>query len=339
MKQEKKYNLKVGAIVCLFLSLLISISKAIRSDYIDYRDILLSISYTFGMAFLCWVIHSFFISAKLPWKAVDTRTLKFSLSIVTGVLVAINYYGIVSHFIAMSHLPNEFQAPIKKSYMLLFRGSIISGFVFFAVYYLNLITVTQRSRIENEQLKKQNLQARLNSLKQQISPHFLFNTLNTLSSLTKEPRVKDYIAEISNVYRYLLQYKENDLVTVAEELKFVESYLYILNERFEQGLQVNINISETIMKTSLPPLALQTLVENAIKHNIISAGKPLHLKIINDDKSIIVSNNLQLKQSLPSESSNSGLNNINERYQLLTNRAIVIERTEHDFIVKLPVLI
>jgi LytS/YehU family sensor histidine kinase len=149
--------------------------------------------------------------------------------------------------------------------------------------------------------------------------------------------VKEYIIEISNVYRYLLQYKEHDLVTVAEELKFIESYLYLLRERFENGLNVTIDIKAPTRKTSLPPLALQTLVENAVKHNILSATKPLQIMIHDRDQFIIVSNNLQIRQSVASESSQSGLNNINERYKLLMNREIVIEKNEKEFIVKLPV--
>ena len=183
------------------------------------------------------------------------------------------------------------------------------------------------------------MQARLESLKQQISPHFLFNTLNTLSTLTKEQKVKEYIAEISNVYRYLLQYKENDMVKVEEELQFIDSYLYVLRERFEDGLQVSILINVGTRNTLLPPLALQVLVENAVKHNIISSSRPLHIEIKDENQFIVVKNNLQQKQSLGNDSSRSGLNNIHERYRLLANKEIIIERTETDFIVKLPVLV
>ncbi|MBL0745881.1 sensor histidine kinase [Chryseolinea lacunae] len=152
-------------------------------------------------------------------------------------------------------------------------------------------------------------------------------------------KVKEYIGEVSNVYRYLLQYKENDMVAVEDELKFTESYLYILSERFESGLQVEISIGERTRKTSLPPLALQTLVENAVKHNIVSPARPLYLEITDNDEFIVVRNNLQLKHSLPNDSSQSGLKNIHERYGLLANKEIVIEKTATHFIVKLPVLV
>jgi LytS/YehU family sensor histidine kinase len=227
----------------------------------------------------------------------------------------------------------------RKLSVLIFRGLIISGFIFFVAYYLNLLDATQHSRIENERLKKENLHARLESLKQQLSPHFLFNTLNTLSSLTKEARVKAYVAELSNVYRYLLQYKENDMVRVADELAFLDSYSYILRERFEGGFLIQIKISDDVRNTLLPPLALQSLVENAIKHNVVSIARPLIIEIGSADGFIFVRNNYQAKRSFAEQSSHSGLNNINDRYKLLAHREIVIERSDIYFTVKLPILL
>jgi two-component system, LytTR family, sensor kinase len=338
MKQTIKHNLGIGMIVCLFVSLLSSIPRILKGDHTDYEIVLVNIIYTFFLGIICWVIHHFFIHTQFKWIRADFSWLKYIFSIVLGILFSIQYHTIVSRFIDFSPLLFENADQSKKTLILLFRGLLVSGFLFFVAYYLNLLTATQRSKIENERLKKENLQARLESLKQQISPHFLFNTLNTLSSISNELKVKDYIAEISNVYRYLLQYKESDLVTVEEELKFVQSYLYVLHERFEEGLQVEMDINHSIMKTKLPPLALQALVENAVKHNIISAHKPLRLQMTSNDQFIMVKNNFQPKQSLSGESSNSGLNNINERYKLLANREIVIEKNELHFIVKLPVL-
>lgn len=339
LNQEKKYNAGIGAIVSLFIALLASVPRILKGDAMDYEGIVINVAYTFGIAIMCWITHHFFINTKLPSKLADTPRVKYPLSIAFGVLISMLYHALASEFTDTLPVLSDRLNPVRTIPILIFRGLLVSGFLFFVVYYLNLLSVTQQSKIENERLKNENVQARLNSLKQQISPHFLFNTLNTLSTLTREIKVKEYIAEISNVYRYLLQYKENDLVTVAEELKFIESYLYILHERFEEGLQVKITIQDKTMKTTLPPLALQALVENAVKHNILSVSKPLRLEITENERFIIVTNNFQPKQSLASESSHSGLNNINERYRLLTNKEIVIEKTEQYFIVKLPILI
>jgi two-component system, LytTR family, sensor kinase len=338
LKQPKKYNLSVGAIVSLFISMLASVPRLLKADDADLQTSVVNIGYGFFLAMCCWIFHHYLIYSRLPWKWMDSPWIKYTLSILIGVLFSIVYHDVVNRIVNTSPVLLENVAQERKMFTLVFRGTLISGFQFFVTYYLHLSAITQQSKIENEKLKKENLQARLESLKQQISPHFLFNTLNTLSALSKENKVKEYVAEISNVYRYLLQYKENDMVTVSEELMFIDSYLYILRERFEEGLDVTINIRDSIQATLLPPLALQTLVENAVKHNIVSISKPLHIRIYDTDQFIVVTNNLQSRQSLGYESSQSGLNNINQRYKLLVNKEIVIERTDFEFTIKLPLL-
>lgn len=318
--------------------MLASVPRLLKADDADLQTSIVNIGYVFFLAMCCWIFHHYLIYSRLPCKWLDSPWIKYTLSILIGVLFSVGYHDAVNRIINTSPVLLENVAKERKMFTLVFRGMLISGFQFFVTYYLHLSSITQQSKIENEKLKKENLQARLESLKQQISPHFLFNTLNTLSALSRENKVKEYVAEISNVYRYLLQYKENDMVTVSEELMFIDSYLYILRERFEEGLDVAINISDSIQATLLPPLALQTLVENAVKHNIVSISKPLHIRIYDTNQFIVVTNNLQSRQSLGYESSQSGLNNINQRYKLLVNKEIVIERTDHEFTIKLPLL-
>ncbi len=339
MKAKTKYNLAIGSVVSLFIALLASVPRILKTEDLDSQTFVINIAYTFVMAMFCWVFHHYVINTRFPAGWMNFPWLKYSVSIAVGVLFTVVYHHLVNTIITTSPalLDNVVQG--RKLFTMVFRGSLISGFLFFVTYYLHLSGKTQQSIIENERLKKEKLHARLESLKQQISPHFLFNTLNTLSTLTKESRVKEYISEISNVYRYLLQYKESDMVSVSDELKFIDSYLYILRERFEEGLMVNIQIDNKVQSTMLPPLALQTLVENAVKHNIVSVSRPLCISIVNQNDFIVVSNNIQARQSLGYESSQSGLNNINERYKLLANRDIVIEQTEQEFIVKLPIVV
>ncbi len=338
MKTQKKYNLVVGVIVSLFISLLASVPRILKADDADYEGLLTNLVYSFSLSLCCWVLHHFVIYSRVPLSWADSPWVKYPFSIISGIVFSVLFHDFVSAFIQTSPLLLENVNQDRKLVTLGFRGLIISGFLFFVAYYLVLSDATQKSKIENEKLKKENVQARLESLKQQVSPHFLFNTLNTLSTLTKEAKVKEYIAEISNVYRYLLPYKENDMVTVQQELQFIESYLYILRERFEDGLLVRITISDEACKSLLPPLSLQTLVENAVKHNILSSSKPLRIEINDDNEFIVVKNNLQPKQSLGYDSSRSGLNNIHERYRLLVNKEIIIEKTEDYFTVKLPIL-
>ena len=120
--------------------------------------------------------------------------------------------------------------------LMFFRGIVFSIFIYLIVYYLDLIDEKQKSKLEIEALKKEKIEAQLNSLKQQISPHFLFNSLSTLRTIVTDNKSKEYILKLSNVYRYLLSFKENHLTTLNEELEFIQSYLYIQQERFEEAL-------------------------------------------------------------------------------------------------------
>jgi LytS/YehU family sensor histidine kinase len=206
------------------------------------------------------------------------------------------------------------------------------------VYYIAALQEAQQAKTEIEQLKKENLEARLNLLKQQISPHFLFNSLSTLKTIAPDNNTRQYIMQLSNVYRYLLNYNDNNMATLQNELAFTNSYLYILKERFENALQVNIQVPEQVLLKNMPPLALQILIENAIKHNVTSADEPLHINISSEqDAVLVVQNNLQPKLSFE-KGSGKGLQNISDRYQLLSGKQIDIIQTRDHFIVKLPLL-
>ena len=193
--------------------------------------------------------------------------------------------------------------------------------------------------MEITQLKEAQLQASISSLKEQLSPHFLFNTLNTLSSISKEENVKEYVTELSNVYRYLLSFQKKDAVTIEEELEFASSYIYIIKARMEEAIDIEININEETRKTKLPPLTLQLLIENALKHNVASVSKPLIILITDKDPGwLSVSNNFQ-PRIYTQPSTGTGLDNIRRRYHLLFGRDISIEQSEQFFFIKLPVIL
>lgn len=217
-----------------------------------------------------------------------------------------------------------------------------AGFALGLVYY---IIYTQRERErhhaaekEMEKLRQENFDTQLRLLRQQISPHFLFNALSTLRSITFENKTKNFVTQLSNVYRYLLSRKEKNLVTLREEMNFTESYLYILKERFEDGLHIDISIDRPLLDRCLPPLALQILIENATKHNVVSFEEPLHVSICNDGSEwLVVTNNIQPKLS-HTESFGIGLQNIRNRYRLLGERNMEIQRTDSTFSVRIPLL-
>jgi PAS domain S-box-containing protein len=190
-------------------------------------------------------------------------------------------------------------------------------------------------------LQKENLQSQFDVLKQQVNPHFLFNSLNVLTSLIKlEPDLAEKFSEqLSKVYRYVLENKDNELVDLNTELNFLDAYIFLLNIRFVDKLKVNINIPEARRNDQIIPLAMQLLIENAIKHNIMSKSEPLAIDIFIDaDNFLNIVNNLQER---PSQlvSTGVGLKNIQNRYLLLNNTEPVFEKTNTHFIAKVPLVI
>ncbi len=190
-------------------------------------------------------------------------------------------------------------------------------------------------------LQKENLQSQFDILKQQVNPHFLFNSLNVLTSLIKlEPDLAEKFSEqLSKVYRYVLENKDNELVDLHTELNFLDAYIFLLNIRFVNKLNVNINIPENRRGDLIIPMAMQLLIENAIKHNTMSKSEPLNINIFIDENNMLnIVNNLQER---PSQlvSTGVGLKNIQNRYLLLNNTQPVFEKTETHFIAKVPLKI
>jgi LytS/YehU family sensor histidine kinase len=196
----------------------------------------------------------------------------------------------------------------------------------------------KKLELDAVKLRNENLTSKYESLKSQLDPHFLFNSLNVLTNLVYHDPDKSarFIKQLSEVYRYVLEVRSKELVPLEEELKFVESYLFLQQIRFGDKLKVENNLSG--VDGLVPPLALQILVENAIKHNIISEDDPLTIKMYQQDNHIVVENNLQKKALLTEGSTCIGLDNITKRYEFLSNQKIVIEQTPTNFIVKLPLL-
>lgn len=196
----------------------------------------------------------------------------------------------------------------------------------------------KQASVDAEKLKKENIQAKFESLKNQVNPHFLFNSLNALTNLVYEDQDKavKFIKQLSEVYRYVLDTREKEVVPLDTELAFLDSYLYLQKIRFGEKLRVNISIGHA--NYSIAPLALQMLIENAIKHNIVSEEEPLEISITTVDEYLVVKNNLQLKTRLGEPSSGVGLENICKRYEFLSNRNVIIEKDSASFCVRLPLL-
>jgi hypothetical protein len=208
--------------------------------------------------------------------------------------------------------------------------------VFHAVYFFKK---NQENKVKESQIVAKNQTAKFESLKNQLDPHFLFNSLNVLTSLISENpnQAEKFTTKLSKVYRYVLEQKDKDLIPLAEELKFANSYMELLKMRFEDG--INFNITETVSNPELKivPLSLQLLLENAVKHNVITSKSPLEINIYEDKGYLIVENNINLKQSLE-KSTKIGLKNIDQRYSLISKEKIVVTDNNNIFRVKLPLL-
>ncbi len=206
-----------------------------------------------------------------------------------------------------------------------------------AIYFF--INKYKDAQIEAETLKKQNAEARFEALRNQINPHFLFNSFNALASLVHKDAdaSSKFIEQLSNVYRYLLNNQQNKIVKLEEELAFIESYVYLLHIRFQDNLHIENLINQKYYKTYIAPATLQLLIENAIKHNIVSKNKPLSIHIHSDNEYLIVENNIQLKEA-KEESTNLGLHNIKSRYDYLCGKDALIIKSNGKFTVKIPVI-
>lgn len=211
---------------------------------------------------------------------------------------------------------------------------IISLFLHGRAFLLNW----QQSKIDAERLQRENIAGKYEALKNQVNPHFLFNSLNALSNLVYEDQDKavKFIKQLSEVYRYVLDTRDQEVVALDQELKFLESYIYLQQIRFENRLNVEMKITDRSLFVT--PLALQMLIENAIKHNIVSADDPLTISVYQDNDYLVVENNLQRKEILGEPSAGVGLENIVKRYELLTDKRVEIVDGPEKFIVKLPLL-
>lgn len=215
-------------------------------------------------------------------------------------------------------------------------AALIVGSIYENVYFFQQWSETIRV---NEALKSQQIRTQFEVLQNQMSPHFLFNSLNTLNTLIAEdPNLAmEFNEKLSDVYRYILQHKEKELVELSHELKFVEDYLFLLKMRYPQNLHIQIDVGAEYLQHHIAPLTLQMLVENSIKHNVISRALPLFIEIFQQRDHLVVRNNLQPKHVLE-KSTKTGLENIRKRYQYLTKKKIDITSDQNYFSVGIPML-
>ncbi len=252
-------------------------------------------------------------------------------AILEGVSIyTLNYWGKGMLF-GETPVPEGSRAFLATFFMTTLVLAIYEGMYAFDMWRLGIA--------DNERLKKENMKAQFDTLKNQVNPHFLFNSLNTLAALIPEDSelAVEYVEKLSKVYRFVLEIKDEQLIPLKEELAAIEAYNFLLKKRFGDNIRFEIDIPEDKTQQLLIPLSIQMLIENAVKHNVISQKKPLDITIRADDENIIVQNNLQPKKA-GKNSTKTGLSNIQKRYSMLSDKNIKIVSDNDFFIVKLPLL-
>lgn len=343
-------------------------NKEKRLKYIGFNDIWFVV---IGMIILGFITDYLFNNsfARYPfWEALSHWSISFSFSVV-------NWSVMRSYFIFLrKKLPNVEQVG-KRALILFFTivisvttidaiGGMIIGYILDVKYYfseryrvlLPIIIISimvmaiyeavyfyvqlKKSIREEEQAKQVVVLAQLDALRNQAQPHFFFNSLNTLRDIidqNSKDDAKQFVDKLSDVYRYILDSGDANVIPLRDEFKFAKAYIHIQKERFGPNLQLNWQVPETVLDRFIVPMSLQLLLENAIKHNVIARSKPLTVTISAQDDCLVVHNKIQPKSTqLPS--TKLGLINIEKRYGLITEKKPIITNDEKQFIVSIPLL-
>lgn len=296
------------------------------------------------MRFLCFTILSWLVlKFNLDWidrffqnsaivKAGKIAKLFFTIAGSTTMTIILYYafYPLYT-FIFGIEIPKLEQSGAAFGWAIVLIALLLIAFI------LKLQLKSKNDAIEKEQLKQEKIKSELVAIKNQVNPHFLFNSLNTLNSVIRNnpENATNFVDKLSFMYRYILQSSERDLVTLAEELEFLNSYAYLIEIRYGGRFKLENNLTLDTGVTKIPVLSLQLLVENAVKHNEISENNPLTVKIYNDSEYIIVENSIKPRSNFE-ESTGNGLLNLSKRYKILKSKDIKIYK-DLSFIVKLPI--
>ncbi len=317
--------------VKFWLGNFIELSQILDSIWVD-------LLFSFGLATAILLGHDFivsFLKRKFSTKTQHVQRL-FVQFIITSIYSIAAVYGYTIFFYTYI-----FPYGVVASYMFdfilvgLFIPILVSG-IKESLYFYGEWEV---EKIKKEQLQKENITARYEILKNQINPHFLFNCFNTLTEIidqSKEMAVK-FVHQLSRVYRFVLEHKDNEVVELEDELTVLNSYVFLQKLRFGDSLIINNSIKDDEKFYNIVPLTLQILLENALKHNIASIENPLQIDIsVSEDSKLVFKNSLQKKNA--NGSTKIGLQNIINRYKYITKSAVDVKETAEDFVVKVPLI-
>lgn len=333
---------RLRTIGIIFISILVPLvfhgSNIWSDDVFEWKIYGNAVLTTFLFTFFIWIgceIIVTLLDKKITWKEHTTKRLILQTLIIILYTSVVVYFGV--YYICFYHetafdFNIYFQNFIFSVIITIFVNTIIAGIYFFREW--------KSSLLENEELKKNQILSEFEVLRNQVNPHFLFNCLNTLTAIIDEnpKKANEFVVKLAEVYRYTLSHREQVLVDLKSELDFLQAYIYLNHMRFGDYLKIEINIDEAVIHSkSIVGLGLQMLLENAIKHNIISKNKPLWIQVFDYQDKIVVKNKLQLKTNV--ESTGIGLQNIKNRYHAVNHELeMEIYQTEEFFEVRLPLI-
>lgn len=333
-----KYDLKKGILLSIAIPTIFLALDGNPSNVFSH------FIFSFIITFCFWMINAVLIDFKNAKTTAIKRPLYFYTRFAASFILAVAIYIVMGLLLQqagtiLSPLRGNWGASFSSWFYLCIKIILFNSLIILIKYLFDINAEKRKIELENEVLKRENLNALHESLKQQVNPHFLFNSLNTLTSLTKRnpAQAVDYINELSSVYRYMLLHQDKKNVTLRDEIDFLKSYLYLLKIRFGDAITTEISLPGELLDNSMPANTLQLLIENAVKHNALSLQKPLSISISAGNNYLTVKNNLRSKKEEPS-SSHLGLSNISNRYLLLKGKDIIIKKTEEEFIVLLPIM-
>lgn len=337
-QKELVKSIGIGGIVFVVVQI-INYSSSLQFSTLDtlkwnlFYTLLYSVVLYFTNAYVFVWVYKDFKNAALTFNRIMIGFgLSFGLSMMVIFVLRFLEEVIIDKTTVADFLNGE-----KLSYYIV--TLIITLIITLVIHLLYFYKNYQENQLKQEKIIAGTASAQFESLKNQLDPHFLFNSLNVLSSLIEEnpDSAQKFTTSLSKVYRYVLEQRDKELVTVEEELAFAKTYMNLLKMRFENSISFELPESGTIPEARVVPLALQLLLENCIKHNTVSEQKPLHIKIYIDKNELIIENNKQKKEVLQ-DRKGVGLQNIISRYDIITDRKVSIEENDEIFKVKLPIL-
>ncbi|PTR01396.1 histidine kinase [Mucilaginibacter yixingensis] len=331
-KQKLKISPAVIWVSSVTIGLLSSVPQ-IAQQHFNLAEAVVNAAITSAFALAMWYVNLYML-ARRPEQP-NRQKISYSKLINTLLIGLLVMFGLAwVQQLILSHI--NF-GPVML--MVEVRGILINLVFYMFLQLLQQNYENQYVNMELERIKNDNLGAQYELLKQQVNPHFLFNSLNTLKAMveTSDKDSVDFILKLSNFYRFTLESRKHDLIHLSEEMEIVKAYLFLQNARFEGGFTFTSDLDDEVLKTQIPPFTLQLLVENCIKHNVVSLDKPLHIRLYAADDRLILENPIQQKTG-ERNSLGVGLKNIQLRYEHLLHQQIDIVNNGQLFQVKLPLI-